>query len=97
MGRQTRVVAVKDKLPRTASRMTAREVLVEAFLEPRDEHATHSVLAWGEMDGGGLQILCTCGGFATMPITAENKLALQNVPQLSTTQFEIEMMKVRRK
>lgn len=88
---------MKDRLPHTPSRMTAREVLIEAFLEPRDEHATHSVLAWGEMDGGGLQIWCTCGGLATMPITAENKLALQNVPQLSATQFEREMSRLRRK
>ena len=88
---------MKDKLYRTPSRMTAREVLVEAFGLPRDEHATHSVLAWGKADGGGLQILCTCGGFATMPVTTEVKRALQNVPELSPTMFELEMLLVRKK
>lgn len=86
---------MKDKIHRKPSRMTARELLVEAFGVPREEHATHSVRAWGTADGGGLQILCTCFGFARMPDSDVNRLALQNVPELEPDEFDEVMTQAR--
>lgn len=85
---------MKDKPSRKPSRMTARELLVEVFLEPREEHATHSVRTWAKVKGG-IQILCTCGGLATTPRTEgvdeaddPKLLALQNMPRLSANEFD---------
>lgn len=70
----------KDKLPaRPAAPMTARELLVEAFGEPRDEHADHTVDRWAKGANGALQIVCTCGGLATVLDTKSNRLCLQNM------------------
>lgn len=84
---------MKDKFDRTPSLKTAREVLVEAFLEPWEEHVTHSVRAYGRHPGGGLQILCTCGGYVRVPWSDEMALALQNMRKLTPREFDAEMYK----
>jgi hypothetical protein len=85
---------MKDRPSRKPSRITARELLVEVFLEPREEHALHSVRTWAKVKGG-IQILCTCGGLATTPMTegVDEKddpklLALQNMPRLPPRAFD---------
>jgi hypothetical protein len=70
----------KNKLPeRPPAPMTARELLVEAFGEPREEHALHAVSRWCKGVNGTLQIVCTCGGLAATLDTVENRRALQNM------------------